>query len=332
MVNDQKEGVLRRLRTQLIAYLLLANSLPVFAAEKSGYIATPDACYVPEKVEGESVYLKKAGLCGGQPGRAFVQTEQQKMAVFVDGIFWQEVKVEEMGVPDVAASLGEADRLAGILTIPKNRHEAEMTAQAGALNAYYRSDEFQGRLRSETERIKSQVFGESFDKFYSDSTADNIKGKLGDAERVYVFVSSSMPLSTVRNYAASLSRLRDPGIVMVMRGFVGGMTKIQPTINFVSSVLKEDPTCTFSESECRMRPVNLIVDPLLFRRYGIDRVPAVVFARGIKSVDLKLSEGDVKNANITESYTLFGDASLEYILERFSRESGDVSIKKLLTK
>lgn len=323
---------MRRLRAQLIVCVLFAAPLAAFAAGKSGYIATPDACYVPEKVEGESVYLKKTGVCGGQPGRVFVQTERQTLKVIVEGKFWKEVQVEKVSVPDVAASLTEADRLARTLTIPKNRHEDEMNAVAGTLDAYYRSDDFQGRVRSETERIKSQVFGENFARFYPDSKADEEQGRLGESERVYLFVSSSMPLQTVRNYAASVSRLRDSKVIMVMRGFVGGMTKIQPTINFVSNVLKDDPSCAFAETECRMLPANLIVDPLLFRRYGIDRVPAVVYVEGIKSVDAALSEGDAKNTNVTSSYTVFGDASLEYVLEMIGRESGVSPIKDLVVR
>ena len=323
---------MRRLRAQLIVYLLLATTQSAFAAGKSGYIATPDACYVPAKMEDESVYLKKAGVCGGQPGRAFVQTGRQTLKVFVEGKFWQEVRVEEMSVPDVAASLAQADRLAGTLTIPKNRYENDMTAVAGTLDAYYRSDEFQGRVKSETERIKAQVFGEDFARFYPDSKAAEEQGRLRESERVYLFVSSSMPLQTVRNYAASVSRLRDPKVIMVMRGFVGGMTKIQPTIDFVSNVLKDDTSCAFAETECRMLPANLIVDPILFRRYGIDRVPAVVYVEGIKSVDAALSEGDAKNTNVTSSYTVFGDASLEYALEMIGRESGGSSIKDLVVR
>ena len=321
---------MRRLRSQLIAILLVTTSLQALAASRSGYIATPDACYVPEKVEEESVYLKKAGICTGQPGRAFVQTGRQSLKVVVEGKFWREEKVEEMSLPDVATSLGAADRLAGTLTVPKNRHEDEMTAQARTLNDYYHSDEFQGRLRSESERIRSQLFGgENFDRFYPDNAASPETGKLGNSERVYVFVSSSMPLSTVRNYAASVSGLRDPRVVMVMRGFVGGMTKIQPTMDFVSNALKEDPACTFSETQCRMKTVNLIVDPLLFRRYDIDRVPAVVYARGIKSVDSTQSEGDASNASIAESYVIYGDASLEYALQVIEKESGASSLRAL---
>lgn len=323
---------MRRLRAQLIAYLLLMTSQPAFAAGKAGYIATPDACYVPEKVDGESVYLKKAGVCGGQPGRAFVQTERQMLKVFVDGKFWKENRVEELSVPDVAATLAQADQLADTLKIPKNRHEDEMKAVAGTLDTYYRSDEFQGRVRSEAERIKSQVFGESFARFYPDNAAGERKGKLTESERVYIFVSSSMPLQTVRNYAASVARLGDPRIVMVMRGFVGGMKKIQPTIHFVADALKKDALCSPAESECAMLPANLVVDPLLYRRYVIERVPSVVFAKGVKAENPGLSEGDIKNTDVTNSYTIYGDASLEYILQTIGNESGSSSLKDLLAR
>lgn len=309
---------------------VLMAPLSALAAERPGYIATPAACYVPEKVDGESVFLKATGACDGKPGRALVQTDRARVKVYVDGKLWKEVPVEEMSVSDISTALANADRLAGTLTVPKNQAENEMSAVAGKLNDYYRSEEFHGRVRAETERIKSEVLGNSFARFYPDSGARESKGRLADSERVYLFVSSSMPLQTLRNYASSVARLHDSKVVMVMRGFVGGMTKIQPTIDFVSSVLKEDSSCAFTERECPMRMVNLVVDPLLFRRYGIERVPAVVFVRGVNSVDAALSEGDVKNTNIAASYTVFGDASLEYILETIGRESGASLLKELL--
>jgi conjugal transfer pilus assembly protein TrbC len=320
---------LRRLRAQLIVCVLLAAPLAALASGRQGYIATPDSCYLLEKVDGEAAYLKTAGVCDGKPGRAFVQTDQARLKVFADGKLWQEVPVEEMSVSDLSASLARADRLAETLSVPRSRFEDEMAAAAGKLDAYYRSEEFQGRVKAESERVKSEVLGNTYDWFYPDSVAREVKGRLAESERVYIFVSSSMPLQTVRNYAASVDRLRDTRVVMVMRGFVGGMTKIRPTIDFVSSVLKEDLACRFSETECRMRQANLVVDPLLFRRYGIEKVPAVVFVRGGESTDAVLSEGDVKNTNTTDSYTVYGDASLEYILQAIGRETGAASLKLL---
>jgi len=79
-----------------------------------------------------------------------------------------------------------------------------------------------------------------------------------------------------------------------------------------------------------MLPVGLAVDPLLFRRYGIDRGPAVVYARGVKAQDSGLSEGDARNTAISDSLTAFGDASLEYIIEQFQRETGSRNLANLL--
>jgi type-F conjugative transfer system pilin assembly protein TrbC len=217
------------------------------------------------------------------------------------------------------------------LTVPKNRNEREMSDLAGTLDSYYHSDEFQLRVLSETERIKTEVFGDKVTSYYADKGKQESKGKLSNSERVYVFVSSAMPLQTVRNYAASVARLGDPNVTLVMRGFVDGMSKIQPTIRFIGSVLQRDPACNPAEGECEMLPAGLAVDPLLFRRYGIDRVPAVIYVRGIKAEDSGLSEGDTKNTAIAESHTVFGDASLEYLIEQIQRETGAQTLTKLLT-
>ncbi|SNB45432.1 type-F conjugative transfer system pilin assembly protein TrbC [Geobacter sp. DSM 9736] len=228
---------------------------------------------------------------------------------------------------DLSETLNKAGQVAGRLTLPKNPAEDAMKEAAGKLDSFYRSEEFQGRVKGEADRIKAQVFGESFARFYPDSAAGEGKGRLADSERVYLFVSSSMPITTLRNYASSIAVMKDARVMMVMRGFVGGMSKIQPTLDFVSNVLQEDVSCTFSNGECRMRQVNLVVDPLLFRRYAIDRVPAVVFAQGVKSGDAALSEGDT---NVSAAYTVYGDASLEYILEMISREAGASSLHAVI--
>jgi len=236
----------------------------------------------------------------------------------------------QIGIPEVAVSLDKASKMAETVTIPTNNSEAEMAKIAEKMNAYYRSQEFQGRLKSETERIQGELFGDASVRFYPDSKTPAAQGKLGSDERVYLFISSAMPLQTVRNYAASVARLGDPNITLIMRGFVDGMTKIQPTIRFIGSVLQRDPVCNPAEGECEMFQVGVAVDPLLFRRYGIDRVPAVVYAKGLKADDLALSEGDSRNATITEHHAVYGDASLEYLIEQIQRETGVHSLTALL--
>ena len=233
------------------------------------------------------------------------------------------------GISELDASLDKANKVAETLIIPANKSEVDMAMIAEKMNAYYRSPEFQGKLKIETERLKGELFGDASVRFYPDSKTPAARGKLRSDERIYVFISSAMPLQTVRNYAASVARLSDPNVTLVMRGFVDGMTKIQPTISFIGSALQRDKSCRPQEGECEMLAASLAVDPLLFRRFGIDRVPAVVYARGIRTKDSGLSEGDPENTANTESHTVFGDASLEYLLEQIRRETGSQSLKNL---
>lgn len=235
-----------------------------------------------------------------------------------------------IGTREVGTSLDKANKMAETLTIPTNRSEVEMSKIAEKMNAYYQSTEFQRKLKSETERIKGELFGDASVRFYPDSNPPAARGKLGSDERIYLFISSAIPLQTVRNYAVSVAHLGDPNITLVIRGFVDGMTKIQPTIRFVTSVLQRDPVCNPAEGECEMLPAGVAVDPLLFRRYGIDRVPAVVYAKGLKADDAALSEGDSRNASITEHHTAYGDASFEYLLDQIRQETGSHTLAALL--
>ena len=321
---------MRRLCTQLISWLLITSPCAIAAAGNPGYISTPDSCCVVDKVVEDTVHLKKMGNCNGTPGRAFIQTKQKRVNVVVEGTFWKTTDVEGLAIPDLAATLNHAGQLAGKMTVPVNQSEKEMTALAERLNSYYRSDAFQLRIVQETERITSDVFGGMSDIYYADKAKQATQGKLAASERVYVFISSAMPLATIRNYAASVAKLGDPNITLVMRGFVDGMTKIQPTISFIASVLQRDQACRPQDGECEMLPTGLVVDPLLFRRYRIDRVPAIVYARGLKAEDAGLSEGDPKNTTISDHYEAYGDARLEYLLDQIRRESGSDSLATLL--
>ena len=304
------------------------------ATTRPAFIDTPDACYQVERQVGESVYLKAVGRCEGKPGRAFITSKLDTVKIFVEGLLWKEMKAQSLSIPDIEVSLKKAEALGTSINIPTNTSEKKMMEAAERTNVVYQSPEFQGRLKAETERIKQALFGDAVEQYYPDR--DNpvpIQGKLGADERIYVFVSSSMPLQTIRNYAASIARYGDPKIMMVLRGFVGGVGKIQPTIDLVGRVVQRNPACNpVKEGECEILPVPFGVDPLLFRRYGIDRVPAVVYARGVKAEDAGLSEGDAKNAAVSEFWSAFGDASLEYIVDQMQRESGSEGLFKLSSR
>lgn len=320
--------MLRWVQLSLAAVTALSASA---AYASTGYIDTPDECYVLEKMRGNEVYLKAAGRCEGRAGRAYVEASGT-VRVYMDGVFWQEAELTPLSIPDIEAPLKKAQEIERTLKIPENKHEKAMLKEAKKLDAVYRSPEFQQKLADETERIKTEMFGEQVkEEYYADAKKPGKKtvAKLAQDERVYLFISSSMPMTTIRNYVASVTRLHDGHIMMVMRGFVEGMTKIGPTMQFTSQALKENPSC--EGQDCATYPVRVIVDPLLFRRYGISRVPAVVFARGVKPETPESSEGDT-GSSLSSHTTIYGDASLEYMLDQIRRDTGSASLKGLLAR
>jgi len=168
--------------------------------------------------------------------------------------------------------------------------------------AAYRN-QIEGILSGETKTIK-----ERSDEQYSQG-------------RVIVFISETIPLTTLRNISRDLEKI---GGVMYMRGMIGGMNKVLPTALFSSNVLKIDPSCTHN---CRHRATQIMIDPILFRKYGIKRVPAVTIQKGFNILDYCHSNIDVK----TNPIVTYGDASLKYHLERYQEMSND-KIKHLIKK
>ncbi len=72
------------------------------------------------------------------------------------------------------------------------------------------------------------------------------------------------------------------------------------------------------------------IDPLLFRRYQIAKVPAVVYATDVNVMDMQMSEGLESNTEVSNYYVLYGDASLEYVLDTIHKETKSESIEGLL--
>lgn len=149
------------------------------------------------------------------------------------------------------------------------------------------------RIDEESKRLQREMFKEVLEEYGKPEDASPAMGP--KADKIYLFISSSMPIETLRNYARDIEEIKDQEVVMVLRGFVGGMKKIMPTRDFVLNVLKKDPDC--SGKECEAYNVNIVVDPLLFQRFGVEVVPTLV------------------HETAGEFLSISGDASLNYLLE-----------------
>ena len=325
MDNDEGQNMLRSLRT-LVAVCIFA---PGFAAA-SGFVDTPDQCYGLDRIVKEGIYLKQISKCEGRLGRFFVENKPgETRKIFINGSFWSEQTVKSMEVIDVS-NIGErAQVFMDKIKIPVNPHEEAMTIEAAKTKAVSESPEFIAKVEAETRRIGENTLGEQFASYYKDNIDVKSLGNLNADERVYIFVSESMPMPVLRQYAADMARLGDTRVTMVLRGFIGGMTNIGPTAGFVAKVTVKDASCDLAGGvQCPMMSSNVIVDPLLFRRYQISHVPAFVYARGVSISNPDQSEGTVGNTKVDDFFSISGDVSLKYVFKQFGEATGEERLNR----
>ena len=176
----------------------------------------------------------------------------------------------------------------------------EIQKKLDQIISFYRSPEYQRKLKQEQVRIREILGIEG--QTETDEVLDSHNGLTGSS--VYIFASASMPPQTLRNYVASMVPQEGYAPVMVFRGFVGGAGKIGPTVKLIGDIIKVDSDCDMTSGQCDTWPVSVTIDPMKFRQYGIEKVPAIVLDRGAKKDPL----------------ILYGDASLEYAIRVFEME------------
>jgi len=215
------------------------------------------------------------------------------------------------------------------ITVPKikGNKNAEESAKT------FHSSEYQKRLNRQIETLRSRMHEGSAN---SDPPKISRKEKNQNAflmpdERIYLFVSSSMPISTLKNYASDLDKLNDPNIIMVMRGFVGGLRFIKPTLVFIDSILIKDPNCDPKRKKCDAYQASINIDPALFMTYGVQAVPAIVYARGVNETEMEEGQGTTDAATL-DAFMVTGDVTFDYALEMITKESKSSQTENILKK
>ncbi|MDF0543706.1 type-F conjugative transfer system pilin assembly protein TrbC [Sphingobium sp. H39-3-25] len=133
-----------------------------------------------------------------------------------------------------------------------------------------------------------------------------------------LFVSSSMPVTTLRTYAAQLEKARG---ILAFRGMPGGLAKVAPMAKLSAEILRLDPGC--EGPACAMRDVQLIVDPLVFRQHGVARVPALAMVPGDPALPYCEREDESPRA----VHVVYGDAALSGLLEEYARLGGKKEVR-----
>ena len=179
------------------------------------------------------------------------------------------------------------------------------------------SDEWKNNQTKMKQRIMASIGTDS-------QNAENDQDQLPQMDRPILFVSSSMPIRTLRAYAKALAKTNG---VMVLRGGIHGLKKIAPTLRFTAEILKIDKTCV--GARCPMLPTPVLIDPVLFERYSVSVVPALVFQENMNLASYceRPDELEVKQGNI-----VYGDAALSGMFEELFRVTKNRKIKPYLAK
>lgn len=123
-----------------------------------------------------------------------------------------------------------------ISQITKNKTAEQIAEQTAEI---YNSCNFQKKLKAQVETLKSQFNQAEEGSPVISMKEEGINTFLMPDEKIYLFISSSMPKTALRSYLQDLDKLRDKNIIIVMRGFIGGIKYIKPTLEFIESIQKK---------------------------------------------------------------------------------------------
>jgi type-F conjugative transfer system pilin assembly protein TrbC len=203
-----------------------------------------------------------------------------------------------------------AGKEAATMKIPESIHqEAGMKAAQECADLYH-SPEYQEKLKCEQNRLKEEVFSE----FVQEQAVEKepAPGRLDENEKIYLFFSSSVPDRTMNNYLTAIEEVENPGITMVMNGFVPGKRK-----EYLARITKKDLACVSqlkqkTAVQCERFEIPIKIKPSLFDRFDIKQVPALVYER----------DGD--------AWKITGDMGLDYLLKRINREAKSYGVEGLI--
>jgi type-F conjugative transfer system pilin assembly protein TrbC len=219
---------------------------------------------------------------------------------------------QEQTQPDPAALAKQATERARAMNVPKMSTPVLTDEQRKAIETS--ADSARNAARAQLSKLAEEhpftPAPANKDAPPSDNLAVPAPREL--AGRVVVALSSSMPESEWREYMAQLDG--KPEAIVVLRGFVGGATTVEPTGKLIERAARK----IADNPKGGRRKLEVVVDPILFKSLGIDRVPAVAWLPGVNEVSH--CDGKVFETAVT----VYGTASVSYALQQINRNGGNV--------
>lgn len=317
-------------------------------------IMTPSECVKIEKVENYKIFLVddkdllKKGCNKSKFSFKNVSIDSnmpfEYVEVYYNGRLWKRFNFKEVFAGDSILRSSVEAFLKDLESIEKsigskldNKTLDKLSLEIAKVQEFIQSEEFREKIDYFRDSLSRAFLGEYYDALLrSLSTKENkpsrsLKGenstlfRLRDDERIYIFVSSSLPDRVLENYVRAVDELKSDKIIFVLRGAVGGMTYIGPTINWVMRYMLKSKECELEGNKvvkgCQLYSVKFIIDPLLFRKYKIDKVPAVLYVSGVKRIE-DFSEG-LEEVSYDKGVLSYGDVDFYYHLYQIGKILGD---------
>jgi len=214
--------------------------------------------------------------------------------------------------------------------IPTDSHQAERKRAFEGLRNRVANPEMEARARAAVQDGEARLAAERETQARRLRQALGLEPAEGDAlaratpsaqAKGFVpvlFVSSSMPIRTLRSYAVQLERVHG---VMAFRGVPGGLRRMGPMAKLTAQILRIDQGC--EGPNCVMRDVQLIIDPIVFRQHGIARVPAMAMIPGDPTQAYCERDDESPRAR----YVVYGDSALRGLLDEIARLGGREEVR-----
>lgn len=196
-----------------------------------------------------------------------------------------------------------------------DRRIEEVKPAINRVENIYNSQSFQENVKNANSNIKSLLLGETEeDRDQTSYVKPGITPML--------FISSSVPLQTLRNYVIDIEKVDG---VMVLKGMIEPYNEITPTLEFIRQLLLVDRNC--EGMDCSIRNIKIAIDPERFSHYSINYVPALVIER---DPDFSpMCQNDKEYQSISK--TAYGDAALSGLMMAISTNN-DKELKRMIDK
>ena len=147
---------------------------------------------------------------------------------------------------------------------------------------------------------------------------------LHNNERLIICISSSIPMVTLRNYVKILKNV-ESDVLFALNGFIDNTRSFKKTREFIWKLLKKDDKHYY--------PYIVQINPKIFTKYDIKRVPAVIFIKNysplmeISGAGYKPNKKDTEKENI---FIAYGDYDIVEVLKKINKKAKSKGLQNLI--